>query len=70
MPSVEIGGRTCRLLAAREFGDAGEVILRGSEKTQTSATCDDKEEIKWRSGSSNESEVIHRSRSVRSNFAC
>lgn len=26
--SVKIGGRTCRLLAERVFGDAGEVILR------------------------------------------
>jgi hypothetical protein len=26
--SVKIGGRTCRLLAERVFGDAGDVILR------------------------------------------
>jgi hypothetical protein len=33
--SVKIGGRTCRLLAERVFGDAGDVILGRSEKAQT-----------------------------------
>jgi hypothetical protein len=46
-----MGGRTCRLLAERVFGDAGEVILR-SEKARTrgEGLLTKGRKIKWRSG--------------------